>query len=428
MKNISKLSTESYKGVRDFYPEDLFVQNYIFNTWRRVTERFGYTEYNASVLEPAELYKAKTGEEIVNEQTYTFTDRGEREVTLRPEMTPTVARMVAQRQNELTFPLRWYSIPNLFRYEKPQRGRLREHWQLNVDIFGVNSNDADIEIITIAYQIMRGFGAEDQDFVIKVNNRKIIKALYEKFHLSEETSYKVSKIIDKKNKISGDGFSSAIEELVGEGAPEFIKLLESNEKLLDFIGKDSENTKELVSLIEQLQSGGVTNVVFDPTLMRGFDYYTDMVFEVFDLHPDNNRSVFGGGRYNDLLDIFGAPKVPAVGFGAGDVTMQDFLLTHNLMPKYKTPTNLYICTTDTKYIKDANVLANSLREKDLNVIVDLSLKKLGDQIKIAHKQNIPYVICIGEDEVKSGLYGVKNMDTGEEEKVKVEEIMGVIKK
>ena len=428
MKNISKLSTESYKGVRDFYPEDLFVQNYIFNTWRKVTERFGYTEYNASVLEPAELYKAKTGEEIVNEQTYTFTDRGEREVTLRPEMTPTVARMVAQKQNELTFPLRWYSIPNLFRYEKPQKGRLREHWQLNVDIFGVNSNDADIEIITIAYQIMRGFGAEDQDFVIKVNNRKIIKALYEKFHLSEETSYKVSKIIDKKNKISGDGFSSAIEELVGEGAPEFIKLLESNEKLLDFIGKDSENTKELVSLIEQLQSGGVTNVVFDPTLMRGFDYYTDMVFEVFDLHPDNNRSVFGGGRYNDLLDIFGAPKVPAVGFGAGDVTMQDFLLTHNLMPKYKTPTNLYICTTDTKYIKDANVLANSLREKDLNVIVDLSLKKLGDQIKIAHKQNIPYVICIGEDEVKSGLYGVKNMDTGEEEKVKVEEIMGVIKK
>jgi len=428
MKNISKLSTESYKGVRDFYPEDLFVQNYIFNTWRKVTERFGYTEYNASVLEPAELYKAKTGEEIVNEQTYTFTDRGEREVTLRPEMTPTVARMVAQKQNELTFPLRWYSIPNLFRYEKPQRGRLREHWQLNVDIFGVNSNDADIEIITIAYQIMRGFRAEDKDFVVKVNNRKIIKALYERFGLNEETSYKVSKIIDKKNKISGDGFKDAIEELVGKKAPEFIKLLESNEKLLDFIGKDSENTKELVSLIEQLQSGGVTNVIFDPTLMRGFDYYTDMVFEVFDLDPDNNRSVFGGGRYNDLLDIFGAPKIPAVGFGAGDVTMQDFLLTHNLMPKYQNSVDLYICTTETKYIKDANVLANNLREKYLNVVVDLSFKKLGDQVKIANKQNVPFVICIGENEVKSGLYGVKNMDTGEEVKVGVEEIVGVVKK
>ena len=428
MKNISKLSTESYKGVRDFYPEDLFVQNYIFNTWRKVTERFGYTEYNASVLEPAELYKAKTGEEIVNEQTYTFTDRGEREVTLRPEMTPTVARMVAQKQNEITFPLRWYSIPNLFRYEKPQRGRLREHWQLNVDIFGVNSNDADIEIITIAYQIMRGFRAEDKDFVVKVNNRKIIKALYERFGLNEETSYKVSKIIDKKNKISGDGFKDAIEELVGKKAPEFIKLLESNEKLLDFIGKDSENTKELVSLIEQLQSGGVTNVIFDPTLMRGFDYYTDMVFEVFDLDPDNNRSVFGGGRYNDLLDIFGAPKIPAVGFGAGDVTMQDFLLTHNLMPKYQNSVDLYICTTETKYIKDANVLANNLREKYLNVVVDLSFKKLGDQVKIANKQNVPFVICIGENEVKSGLYGVKNMDTGEEVKVGVEEIVGVVKK
>src|SRR3989338_8136083 len=413
--NKGNLSTESYKGVRDFYPEDMAVQRYIFDTWAKTAESFGYERYDASILEPSDLYRSKgaVNEEMVNEQTYTFTDRGEREVTLRPEMTPTVARMVAQKQNELIFPLRWYSIPNLFRYEKPQRGRLREHWQLNVDIFGVNSNDADIEIITIAYQIMRGFGAEDRDFVIKVNNRKIIKALYEKFHLSEETSYKVSKIIDKKNKISGDGFSSAIEELVGEGAPEFIKLLESNEKLLDFIGKDSENTKELVSLIEQLQSGGVTNVIFDPTLMRGFDYYTDMVFEVFDLDPDNNRSVFVACRYNDLLDIFGAPKVPAVGFGAGDVTMQDFLLAHDLMPKYKISTNLYICTTDKKYIKDANILANNLREKDLNVTVDLSLKKLGDQIKIAHKQNIPYVICVGEDEVKSGLYGVKNMDTGE---------------
>ncbi len=428
MSNKSKLSTESYKGVRDFYPEDLFTQNYIFNTWRRVVESFGYTEYSASVLEPAELYKAKTGEEIVNEQTYTFTDRGKREVTLRPEMTPTVARMVAQKQRDLVFPLRWYSIPNLFRYEKPQKGRLREHWQLNVDIFGVESNYADIEIITIAHRIMKGFGAKDDDFVIKINNRKIINALYKKFDLDEEKSHKVSKIIDKKNKISVAGFEEALTEIMGERALEFITSIESNEKLIEALGSNNKHTNELASLVEQLQDSGVTNITFDPTLMRGFDYYTDMVFEVFDLHPDNNRSVFGGGRYNDLLDIFGAPKIPAVGFGAGDVTMRDFMETHDLTPKYKKTIDLYICTTETKYVKEANKLANNLRQKDLSVAVDFSDKKLGDQVKTAHKQNIPYVICVGEDEVKSGLYKVKNMDTGEETGAKIDEIVSAIKK
>ena len=426
--NISKLSTESYKGVRDFYPEDLFIQNYIFNVWRKVVEGFGYVEYGASVLEPAELYKAKSGEEIVNDQTYTFTDRGDREVTLRPEMTPTLARMVAGKQHDLIFPLRWYSIPNLFRYEKPQRGRLREHWQLNVDLFGVDAINADIEIITIAYKIMKGFGAKDSDFVIKINDRKIIDELYRKFDLNEENSQKVSKIIDKKNKISSDGFESALVEIMSSRALEFITLLNSNEKLIEFLGSDYKYTNDLAYFVEQLQNLGVTNVVFEPTLMRGFDYYTGIVFEVFDLHPDNNRSIFGGGRYDELLDIFGAPKIPAVGFGAGDVTMQDFLVTHDLIPKHKIPTDLYVCTTQTKYIENANKLANTLRENGLNTAVDLSGKKLGDQVKIANKLNIPYIICVGEDEVKSGLYGVKNMDSGEEKKVKIEEIVDVIKK
>ena len=426
MVKNSKLETESYKGVRDFYPEDLFVQNYIFSIWRKVAEKFGYVEYGASILEPAELYRAKTGEEIVSEQTYTFVDRGEREVTLRPEMTPTVARMVAQRERELIFPLRWYSIPNLFRYEKPQRGRLREHWQLNVDIFGVESNGADIEIISIAHQIMKSFGAKDADFIIKINNRKIVNDLYKKFYLNDENSHKISKIIDKKDKISPDGFKEAIAEIVGEKTEEFITLLESNEKLLDGFGKENKEVKELIELIDQLEACGISNITFDPCLMRGFDYYTGMVFEIFDLHPDNNRSVFGGGRYDDLLDIFGKNKIPAVGFGAGDVTTQDFLITHNLMPKYHKPINLYVCTTDIKYMKEANILANVLREKGLSVAVDLSGKKLGDQLKVAHKQAVPFVICLGEDEIKSGLYGVKNMDTGKEINVKAEEITGII--
>lgn len=428
MINTTKLSTESYKGVRDFYPEDLFVQNYIFNTWKEVVEKFGYIEYSASILESAELYRAKSGEEIVNEQTYTFTDRGDREVTLRPEMTPTVARLVAAKENELTFPLRWYSIPNLFRYEKPQRGRLREHWQLNVDLFGVENRSADTEIITVGYQIMKKFGAKDTDFSIKINNRKIVNALYEKFGLNPENSYKASKVIDKKAKMSPDGFEASIKELLHDKAKDFISLLESDEKLLEYIGTENPDVKDLVATIEELLNAGIENVVFDPTLMRGFDYYTGMVFEVFDLSPENNRSLFGGGRYDDLTSLFGGKKIPAVGFGEGDVTMKDFLETHGLLPTYKPSTDLYVCLVGNEFQSKGNEIAKKLREEGLNVAVDLSGKKLGEQMKIADRQKIPFVVCVGENEINSGIYPLKNMLTGVESKVRIEEISSIVKK
>lgn len=426
MTDKSKLSTESYKGVRDFYPEDLFVQNYIFKTWRDVVESFGYVEYSASILESSELYKAKSGEEIVNEQTYTFVDRGEREVTLRPEMTPTVARMVAGKEQELTFPLRWYSIPNLFRYEKPQRGRLREHWQLNVDLFGVDSDSADVEVVNVAYRIMKKFGAKDEDFIIKINDRRIINELYKKFELSEEASQKISKIIDKKDKIPASTFEASIVEIIGDKAQSFIKVLESGEKLVEFLGAENEWTNKLGVLVEKFIKAGVVNVRFEPTLMRGFDYYTGTVFEVFDLHKDNNRSVFGGGRYDDLVDMFGSRKIPAIGFGAGDVTARDFLEVHGLLPKYISSTQLYICTLGSEFTEKSEELALNLRSSGINVAIDLSGKKVGDQIKIANKQAIPYVICIGEDEAKSGIYPLKNLETGEEKKLKAEEISGIL--
>lgn len=427
MSDKSKISTESYKGVRDFYPEESFVLEYIFYVWKSVVESYGYVEYKASILESAELYKAKSGEEIVNDQTYTFMDRGDREVTLRPEMTPTVARMVAGKIHDLAFPLRWYSIPNLFRYEKPQRGRLREHWQLNVDLFGVDSSDADVEIISIAHKIMQKFGAKDEDFIIKINSRKIVNTLYSKFGLNEDAALKASKIIDKKDKISGEVFESSLAEILGDKTKEFVTLLTSAEKLIDFLGAEDFDTKALISVIENLDAIGIKNVSFEPTLMRGFDYYTGVVFEVFDLHPDNNRSVFGGGRYDDLLDIFGARKVPSVGFGAGDVTAQDFLETHGLLPKYKPATDLYICTLKSEFIGEANKIAETLRAQGLDVAVDLTDKKIGDQIKTASKQSIPFTLVIGEDEIKSGLYPLKNLESGEEKKVKIEEIANSVK-
>jgi histidyl-tRNA synthetase len=268
---------------------------------------------------------------------------------------------------------------------------------------------------------MRGFGAKDEDFIIRVNDRRLIKKLYEKFGLDEEASYKASKIIDKKDKISSDAFATAFEEILGDKTQEFTSLLESHEKLLDFLG-ESELTQEMVKNIEELLALGVKNVAFDPTLMRGFDYYTGFVFEVFDTDPENSRSVFGGGRYDELMDIFGSKKIPTVGFGAGDVTARDFLEKHNLLPIYRPQTKVYVCTVGTEFKNNALDLAQKMRDMGINTAVDLTDKKLGDQIKVANRQKIPFVICIGEDEVKTGVYTLKNMGAREEKKVKLEEI------
>lgn len=300
-----KLSTEPYKGVRDFYPEDMAVQNYIFNIWKKTAESFGYEEYTASLLEPTELYRAKTGEEIVNEQMFTFTDRGDREVALRPEMTPTLARMVAARRKSLKFPLRWYSIPNVFRYEKPQRGRKREHWQLNCDIMGMAGMEADVEIISLARAVMIAFGAKDEDFEIKINDRELLNSKF--------GDNKLIKLLDRKDKMSAEEFEQNWRTVSGK---EFDNNIKPNETI---------NT-----LLKNLEKKGIKNVVFAPTVTRGFDYYTGMVFEVFDAHEDNRRSLFGGGRYDNLLEIFGVEPVPTVGFGMGDVTIRDFLETHKL--------------------------------------------------------------------------------------------------
>ncbi len=426
-----KLSTEAYKGVRDFYPEDMFLQKYIFGKMRKVAESFGYLEYDASVLEPADLYRAKSGEEIVNEQTYTFMDRGDREVTLRPEMTPTVARMVAGRKQELSFPLRWYSIPNLFRYEKPQKGRGREHWQLNVDLFGVADNSAEVEIISMAYSIMKEFGLKDADFQIHLNSRKIMNYIMsDLMSLEREIAQKISKLIDKKNKISTEDFAVSIKELIPEKSAEFLTLLNSK-NFEEFVSRlpqgaeIAEKVEEIRVIMAQLEKLGITNVIFDQTLMRGFDYYTGIVFEVYG--NESKRSVFGGGRYDDLLSIFGGEKIPAFGFGMGDMVIKDVLESLNLLPNYKPNTDLYICTLEPQYREYANELAQKLREAGINVAINLTNKKIGDQIKSADKQKIPNIICLGENEVKTGDFKLKNLASGEEKSVTEDSIAKELK-
>ncbi|GMU74162.1 MAG: histidine--tRNA ligase [Candidatus Campbellbacteria bacterium] len=389
-----KLSTEPYKGVRDFYPEDMAVQNYIFDTWRKVAQRFGYEEYNASILEPTELYLGKSSEEIVSEQTYTFTDRGERSVTLRPEMTPTVARMVAARKRELSLPIRWFSIPNCFRYERPQRGRVREFWQFNADIFGVQNVEADIEIISLAHAIMKEFGAKNEDFEIRINDRALLKGL----------SPDAVRLLDKKEKMDEREFNAAWKECTGED----FKLIEEPEEVRDFRKK--------------LSDIGVTNTVFAPTLARGFTYYSGLVFEVFDTNTENPRSLFGGGRYDGLLEKFGE-ETPAVGIAIGDVIMRDFLETHGLLPKTVSTTTIFVCPLSASHRAVADTLAESLRTEGIATAVYYGDKKIGDQIKIADKKHIPYIIGVGDEEVASSCFTLKKLENGEELRGTLEDIL-----
>jgi histidyl-tRNA synthetase len=409
MQNDRRLSTDSYKGVRDFYPQEQFVQRYIFEHMERVCELFGYEEYNASVLEPAELYRAKTSEEIVNEQTYTFTDRGDREVTLRPEMTPTLARMIAARSREIPFPARWYSIPNVFRYEKPQHGRLREHWQLNADIIGTERVEADAEIIALSHAVMRAMGAEERDFEIRVSDRRLLESIYDEYDFPQETRAGVTRLLDRREKLAN--FTDEITKVVGEKAA----------ALIDRIDRTT-STAYLEKLRAELEAMGVRNMVVDTKITRGFDYYTGMVFEVYDMHESNKRSLFGGGRYDNLLSLFNGEKIPAVGFGMGDVTARDFLEVHGLLPDYAPATELMLAVIDQDCMTHAIKLAQDLRREDVAVSVNFSGKRVGDQIRQADKMKIPFILAIGSKERESGKYTIKNLATGDEKILPADEI------
>jgi histidyl-tRNA synthetase len=428
------LSTSVYKGARDFYPYDKRLQKYLFSVMRTVVERYGYEEYDAPILEPLDLYLAKTGEEIVNDQTYSFTDRGGRQVAIRPEMTPTVSRMVAAKRQELVYPLRWYSIPNLWRYERPQRGRLREHWQLNVDIFGVAGLDAEHEIMQVADGIMQAYGAKRDMYTLRINSRKLMNSVFHDYlQLDETQAHTLGKLIDRMHKMDyaefvgeADGIFIPTQRDHGQSDQFFAFLKATNlEEIPDQLRRHA-SINELRQLMVLLTESGITNAVFDPTLMRGFDYYTDIVFEVFDNHPDNNRSMFGGGRYDGLVGLFGVEPVPTVGFGMGDVTLQNFLEVHSLLPTLKPEADAVVILLGDIYPKAVKAITD-LREMGLNIAIDATDRKADKKIKAADKRDIHYVIFIGEKELEDEQFVLKNLKTGAEERHSLQRIVSIIK-
>ncbi len=429
---MTKLSTQPYKGARDFYPEDKRLQDYIFNTWRTVCQRYGYEEYTAPVLEPIEIYTSKTSDEIVNEQTYNFTDRGGRTVVMRPEMTPSVSRMVAARRQELAYPLRWYSIPDCWRYERPQRGRNRQFWQLNVDLFGVATVDGDLEIISMADAIMKQFGADETMYQIKINSRKLINLIMSQYLELDATQAKqMVQLFDKKDKLPADTFVSEARQIFKpeqtETGLEKLYLLIKAKSLADLPEEliNLQAVREIQILFTLLGERQITAATFDITLMRGFDYYTDIVFEVFDLSPENNRAMFGGGRYDGLVGAFGVEPIATVGFGMGDAPIENFLASHRLEPRLQTATQIYIVTIG-DVLAQAQDVARQLRDSGVNVAVDLTDRKADKQVKAALKLGIPYLLFVGEEELKNQKYILRNIETQKEEILSVTDIAKVV--
>lgn len=418
MKDKEALSTESYKGVRDFYPNDWAQLQAVFDTIRKTLVLYGYEEYNASILESAELYESKTSEEIVNEQTFTFTDRGDRRVTLRPEMTPTLARMVAGKKHELVFPVRWFNIGNRFRYERPQKGRLRDFFQVDVDLIGIPDMKADGEIITIASSLIKAFGAFEGDFSIRINSRSLLNGATEALGYSEEEAKSYLQLLDRKAKLAPEAFEEARAPFRKDGK-DALELIEAGGNT----AVDDEKAK-LDALIKSFEERGMNNVVFDASIVRGFLYYTGTVFEVYDTSPENNRALFGGGRYDNLLSLFGGDSIPAIGFAFGDVAFLDFLTTHGYAPNASSAPLIFLGTPSESDIPAAQEFATTLREEGgFSVLVNVMDKKLGDQVQEAVKRDIPYFIAYGENEAATGMLKLKSLNESSEKEMTAAELL-----
>ncbi len=407
--------------MQDFFPEEMRIRRYIFDTWRRVCEQFGYEEYQTPLLEEAAVYRAKSGDEVGGKELFTLTDQGERELAIRPEMTPSVTRLVARRYQQWPKPIRLFNISNFARQERPQRGRNREFWQLNFDIFGEESLMADVEILTMAIEIMLAFGSPERSFVVRINSRVLLQeVLTDVVGISTDKQQEVTRLMDKSGKMSPETFAAAAEE-VGLTSNQIAKLqeflaLEGMDQMMTFQNLSNyEGLRQVEFLISQFVKLGYPEwaVQFAPSLVRGFDYYDGMIFEVFDTNPENPRSLFGGGRYNGLASLFGVENFPAVGCAPGDETLALFLNSWGIAPDLSEQKTVYIpaLSDDVVYYFG---LGKALRQQGVTVVNGLSAVSIGNALSEANKKAYDWVLIVGEQERQSDEFSVKNLLTGEQ--------------
>ncbi len=410
------------RGTRDFYPEQMAFRQWLYGKMKEISLRFGYQEYEGPALETLELYAAKSGEELVNEQSYVFTDRGGDRITLRPELTPTLARMVAQKQRELPKPIRWFSFGPFWRYERPQKGRSREFFQWNLDILGIDSPYADAEIVAVLAEFLRSVGLKPHQVGIKVNNRKLVKAKIEALGVIPQKVEGVYRLIDKLDKLSPLDWLAYGKESIGLSDIELDRLRG--------IMADREmwrESEQLVSFFGLINEMGVSDFVeFDPAVIRGLAYYTDMVFEVWD-RQGQFRAILGGGRYANLLSDVGGEPMGGIGFAMGDVVINLVLEQYGLKPDLRPcPTRVLVTVFSGELISTSARVAAQLRTAGINTELYPDAAKLDRQLKYANAHGIPFVIIVGPDEAAAGNATVKNLATGQQLVVAIGDLAGSV--
>jgi histidyl-tRNA synthetase len=416
-------------GFRDFLPEDLQLRSHVFDVWRRVSRRYGFEEYDGPPLEPLDLYVEKSGEEIVS-QLYNFTDKGDRAVSMRPEMTPSLARILAERSRALPKPIKWFAIPQLFRYERQQRGRLREHFQWNVDIVGEEGVGADAEVLAVALDALRDLGLGPDEVRARVSDRRLLAALLQAAGVAPDRLLATYGVIDKLERETRErSRERLIQEaaLDGEAADTVLGLfdepgldrIESTFGDRDEVGEEVERLRGYLGILESMELGDF--VEFDLSIVRGLAYYTGIVFEVFD-RTGEFRAICGGGRYDRLLELVGGEDLPAVGFGMGDVVLTELLRERGKLPDTGRHLDYYLVSIGEEARPRMLTLAHRLRDRGATVGHRLGPAGVRKQFRAAETQGADRVVVLGPDELARGVVTVRDMANGEEREVSLESL------
>ena len=405
-------------GFRDFYPETLAVRRYIFDKWRDVARRYGFREYDGPPLEPLELYTQKSGDEIIG-QLFNFVDKGDRAVALRPEMTPTLARMVGAHHRDYKKPIKWFAIPQLFRYEKQQRGRLREHFQFNADIIAETDLSADAELIALAIDTLRSFGLTESDFVVRVSDRRVWQRYLSASGIAEDKQYAAFQAIDK---LEREPVEKTHEKLVAAGLP--VHKVEEVLAIAD--GKVAPVAPELQQVLTKLGDLAAFCKV-DFKIVRGLAYYTGIVWEIHDCKGEL-RAIAGGGRYDNLLKQVSGVDLPALGFGMGDVVLGELLKDRGLMPTSFGELDCYVVIAEEALRGEVLKLIHQLRDAGIAVDYALAPTKVGKQFQVAVAAGARFAVTIGSDEWSTGEVKLKDLSTGTEERIPTANLAVKLKK
>ncbi|BBB48678.1 histidine--tRNA ligase [Pelolinea submarina] len=420
MKNI----IQSVKGTREFYPPEMALRKWMYGKITEVSHSFGYQEYDGPFLESIELYAAKSGEELVKEQSFVFPDRGGNLITLRPELTPSLARMIAQRQNQLVYPIRWWSFGPFWRYEKPQKGRTREFFQWNIDLIGVDCPEGDAELVAIAAEFFKAVNLTSSEVKILVNDRRLMDQQMVKLGVTSMDQKKsMLSIIDRRDKLSvTDWESYVLESGFTSEQLDGLKAILNDKELY-------KSSPEVMRFFNALEALGVADyVVYDPRVVRGLDYYTGIVFEARDV-SESSRAILGGGHYGNLVEEVGGDSIAGVGFAMGDVVLPLILEEFGKLPELVlNPAKVLVTVFNAECHAYSLKIATKLREAGINVLVYPEIAKIGKQFKYADRVGVQYVIVAGPDERDQEILQIKDMQSGEQSSVKISEVVEAIKK